>query len=646
MSTRKTLKRTFLALAVLLLVLTLLVIEENWRGKREWDRVVEATAAKGVTVDWTDYIPEEIPDELNLNKAPMIAYWHQERNEPEANKVLSWEERWGPVNDLNSLTSELRQVDLSISSPEAIQEFIKKLEPYRELIAEFRKACIERPLARMDGNYLGDPFSSAIIPFTAVRNYTTLLWAEAMVHLHQNRPDLALENIAAMRRLSTLNPQPYFLVNAMIEVVVEKNFILPSYTEGLKMDLFSDAELQSIMLECLEGAPLEKLESSFETEIAAGLRYAELCMEKKLDLEMVDLINLETDQYRLISRLLPKGWQWILFSRCTHYTSFQLEIYDSSKRALDTDRMDAIKENYEQIILEPKFFNLLAAMALPAFEKIWETTIHLQQSKDMCALACALELYHRAHGELPAELDTLYPDILPTLQNDPITAAPYHYERVNADEYRLWSVGTDRTNDNGYHQADDPKDNVWPQSTRKHKPREWICGSTPVTEQTDSLKKPSTEETLSIHFIDEDLSVIMSNVAELFNLNLAIPETFPKSHKTSIQLKDVAWPQLFDVLLEPTGYTWTNRDKGTVQIISVLEMANTYPEEIAYIRRFSFEELKPVLEPLLVEGAITQIGTCDDPNHLHFRAHKSESKALKHQLETIDLIGDGLIQSK
>ncbi len=54
-------------------------------------------------------------------------------------------------------------------------------------------------------------------------------------------------------------------------------------------------------------------------------------------------------------------------------------------------------------------------------------------------------------------------------------------------------------------------------------------------------------DTLSVDFPDEEIRNILRNVADLFELNLVIPDTLQGN--TSIKLRDVTWRQIFEVVL-------------------------------------------------------------------------------------------------
>lgn len=72
-------------------------------------------------------------------------------------------------------------------------------------------------------------------------------------------------------------------------------------------------------------------------------------------------------------------------------------------------------------------------------------------------------------------------------------------------------------------------------------------------------------DTLSVDFPDEDIKTILRNVADLFEINLVIPDTL--TGKTSIKLRDVTWRQIFQVVLSPVGYTYVE-EGNIIKVVS------------------------------------------------------------------------------
>ena len=90
------------------------------------------------------------------------------------------------------------------------------------------------------------------------------------------------------------------------------------------------------------------------------------------------------------------------------------------------------------------------------------------------------------------------------------------------------------------------------------------------TEQAPSVaaksgKDAAGHDTLSVDFPEEEIRNILRNVADLFELNLVIPETL--QGKASVKLRDVTWRQIFQVVLSPVGYTYVE-EGSIIKIVS------------------------------------------------------------------------------
>jgi type IV pilus assembly protein PilQ len=110
-------------------------------------------------------------------------------------------------------------------------------------------------------------------------------------------------------------------------------------------------------------------------------------------------------------------------------------------------------------------------------------------------------------------------------------------------------------------------------------------------------KDASGKDTLSVDFPDTDIREIVRNVADLFELNLVMPDTL--QGKASIKLRDVTWRQIFDVVLKQVGYTFIEKD-NIVKIVSL----NDLEHEPFATRTFTFENVSssrimPMIVPML-----------------------------------------------
>jgi hypothetical protein len=73
---KRRLLRWFLkALAALVIIVALFYAEEDWRGKAAWESCQRDLKAKGMRLDWADFIPPSVPDNENIFGVPQMQKW-------------------------------------------------------------------------------------------------------------------------------------------------------------------------------------------------------------------------------------------------------------------------------------------------------------------------------------------------------------------------------------------------------------------------------------------------------------------------------------------------------------------------------------------------------------------------------------------
>lgn len=110
-------------------------------------------------------------------------------------------------------------------------------------------------------------------------------------------------------------------------------------------------------------------------------------------------------------------------------------------------------------------------------------------------------------------------------------------------------------------------------------------------------KDAAGRETLSVDFPDEDIRNILRNVSDLFELNIIMPETL--QGKTTIKLRDVTWRQIFQNVLDPVGYTYT--EEGNIIKIVSKESLNDEPvtTEVFLISYAKAADILPTITSLV-----------------------------------------------
>ncbi len=131
---------------------------------------------------------------------------------------------------------------------------------------------------------------------------------------------------------------------------------------------------------------------------------------------------------------------------------------------------------------------------------------------------------------------------------------------------------------------------VWAQEAASPVP-----ASTPSAESKVEVSKG--KDTLSVDFPDEEIRNVLRNVADLFELNLVIPDTL--QGKTSIKLRDVTWRQIFQVVLNPVGYTYI--EDGNIIKVVTAESLNLEPlaTEVFILNYAKAGDVKPSLDAMV-----------------------------------------------
>lgn len=105
------------------------------------------------------------------------------------------------------------------------------------------------------------------------------------------------------------------------------------------------------------------------------------------------------------------------------------------------------------------------------------------------------------------------------------------------------------------------------------------------------------KDTLSVDFPDEDIRNILRNVADLFELNIVVPDTL--QGRTSLKLRDVSWRQIFKVVLSPVGYTFLE-DGNIIKVVTLESLAQEPLSTDVFILNYArAEEIEKSITPLV-----------------------------------------------
>ena len=142
------------------------------------------------------------------------------------------------------------------------------------------------------------------------------------------------------------------------------------------------------------------------------------------------------------------------------------------------------------------------------------------------------------------------------------------------------------------------------------------------------------EETISVDFPDEDVRTILRSVADLYDLNLVIPDGL--QGRTSVKLRNITWDQVFEVVLNPLGYTFIE-DRNIILVKSIEELtAEPVDTRIFVVSYARAEELKTSVEPLVDPAAGGNIQVDVRSNALVVKERPSRMGKIESIIESLD----------
>lgn len=155
---------------------------------------------------------------------------------------------------------------------------------------------------------------------------------------------------------------------------------------------------------------------------------------------------------------------------------------------------------------------------------------------------------------------------------------------------------------------------------------------TDVTTETDM--EMGDDDTISVDFPDEEVRTVIRNVADLYDLNVVIPETLVGN--TTIKLRNVTWRQVFEVVLEPLGYTYIE-DRNIIKIKSIDELLQEPVDTRVFLINYALaKNLQNSLAPLIDAAAGGRIQVDDRTNALIVTERPSRMNDIQEIIERLD----------
>jgi hypothetical protein len=426
--------RTAITLAIIVIFAAGFYAEENGRGVRAWQKCERDLAARGETLDWTNYIPAPVPDEQNFFKAPSMSDWFT-RHET-GGTAVSFQSDFN-----NRATFEQNLTEITASNYLAWAE---GLEPQLQLIRD----ALKRPLARMDGDY-SQPFRQPLLNFVSYRVVAQMLAHRAKCDLVMNEPDKALEDLTLLHGVNQTivkSGERGMLVAAMIHVAIAGLYV-DGVADGLQSRSWREPELTALQKQLSEINLLPNVANAFRSERAGFCRMLDAFSLDEVFRE--ERINTNFVPSDIGWWFVPSGWVYENKALIVDLEGELLDCMDVTNLTLSPTKAKASYVHSQNALRPMGPDNFIAVQCLPNFSKAVETMARNQTWADQARIACALERYRLANGNYPAALAALVPHFIDKIPHDIINGLPMSYSCADGQNFKLWSVGWNEIDDGG-----------------------------------------------------------------------------------------------------------------------------------------------------------------------------------------------------
>ena len=490
----RAIRAILITLAWIVTVVALIYAEENWRGRRAWNKHRTELAARGEQLELKEFIPAPVPDEQNFAATPFIKDWFVRKNWGDSDRDL-WGDDYSRVRWPSSGKQKARRQFVNLVGwargfeLARIGEFDKKSEsekspqpedfelPSRSNAApvvleglkssapkleELRNAS-RRPNARYPVFYdLNNPWGILLPHVAKVKSTCTRLQIKACAELALGQSDKALEDTKMILYMADSVKNEPFLISYLVRNACVQIAIQPIW-EGLAEHRWSDAQLQDLQNRLQQYDFVADLKRPLDSERAAGILTADLLYRRRYHLsELVEEPSSGSfggTAANLFARLAPHGWYYLEQRNYARlYDAMLAGTFDVQKRRVFPKQVNLNDNELQRQVgggsLGKSVYGVLhhqlvAALLLPALSNVPRRAATAQAGTDEAVLACALERYRLANGKFPERLDALVPRFVSQLPKDTVTGEPYKYRLTDNGQFVLYSVGWNGNDDGG-----------------------------------------------------------------------------------------------------------------------------------------------------------------------------------------------------
>jgi len=497
--TWKRIRRVLMLLVWGVTAVALFYAEENWRGRRAWERYRRQLEAQGERMDIKALIPKPVPDGQNFAQTPALVplfdfepgtqqardtngFARLQKDPPRfqaaSGAMESDEQRRGDWTrgigiDLAAwqqayTTSAARaartgesQAQAILDRPSAAREVLQELSEFDSLLNELRTAS-DRPYSRFNIRYEEENAAAVLLPHLGVMNrMVRILQLRASAELALDQSAAATDDLVFALRLTDAVKDEPILISCLVRMN-ELNLVLQALWEGIADQKFSEAQLAELQQRLSGFDFLAETRRGMEADRAAlgngVFDFVRRWPSQRASVvgvldefgDQVGIVPLES----LALRLSPAGWIYLEQLQYNHIFQDQiLPMVDVPTRRVLPDAVAAHQAALDRLFTG-KWYELFwhhrmfSRVLLPALAVVPARGARAQSSVDLAVVACAIERSRLAKGHYPTTLNELVPEFIARVPRDVIDGQPLRYHLAD-NRYVLYSIGWNQKDDGG-----------------------------------------------------------------------------------------------------------------------------------------------------------------------------------------------------
>ena len=488
-------KRLVIWLGGFFLLLLLIRLEENWRGKRAWENFRHEWEAKGEKFDIKTFIPPPVPDEQNFAMTPVVASCYEfildkegHRIQPAKTNVVdrlnfntfstnyysentptngdwqigtltdlkTWQEYYRNAlctNENGSVTHEFPFVEQQQSSG---KDILLALTQYDGALKELAEAS-RLPASRFPLNYDNEMPAAIILPhLSAMKKSALLLQMRALAELETGESSKACADTLLIFHLTEKIRDEPFLISHLVHINLMQIGVQVIY-EGLADHRWTETQLGELTKE-LSG---HNLAADFKFAMRGeAVIWVDMCdyfrkhpRELMTTLTGMGCFHAHYDSQeiglRLIGYAIPPGW---IYQNQLNATKSIVElvvpIANETNHVFYPKKCQEYEDGFNNRSLF-SVFQYFKWMFTAGLGKDAQRYALAQEALNFSIIGIALERHRLATGEFPEKLAELVPRFLSQLPEDAIGGQSLKYRRDPDGGFILYSVGWNEVDDGG-----------------------------------------------------------------------------------------------------------------------------------------------------------------------------------------------------